>query len=141
MTFVRFPVEEGHVLAFARSIDETPPRVGEIVPPTFTACSTQQDPRHMRGLQPVGVLAAAAEAGGDVLQAEQHFEYLQPVRVGDVLTVTESPGRSWTKAGRNGEALQFFEVLREYSNPIGDVVVRSLTTLVRVGTDEGESAG
>lgn len=131
MTYLRFPIEEGHALAFARAVGERPPGPGEIVPPTFTACATQHDPEHMRDMQPAGALAAAVEAGGTVLHAEQSFEYLAPVRVGDVLTVIDKPGRSWEKRSRTGARLAFSELVREFLNPVGDVVVRSRMVLVR----------
>lgn len=135
MVYQRFPIEEGHALAFARAVGERPPGPGEVVPPTFTACSVQHDPEHMRGLRPSGALAAAVEAGGTVLHAEQHFEYLAPVRVGDLLTVVDKPGRSWEKQSKSGDLLAFIEIVKEFSNPVGDVVVRSRTVLVR--TDAG----
>lgn len=134
--FARFPVEEGHVLAFARAVGESPPSHGEIVPPTFTVCSVQHDPEHMRDMRPAGALAAAVAAGGTVLHAEQHFEYLAPVRVGDVLTVVDKPGRSWEKRGRGGDLLAFTELVKEFCNPVGDVVVRSRMVLVRTDAQD-----
>lgn len=131
MAYQRFPIEEGHALAFARALGEPAPGRGDVVPPTFIACSGQHDPEHMRGGRPAGPLAAALAAGGTVLHAEQHFEYLAPVRVGDVLTVVDKPGRSWEKRGRGGDLLAFTELVKEFCNPVGDVMVRSRTVLVR----------
>jgi hypothetical protein len=136
---LRFPIEQGHVLAFARAIGEAAPARGEVVPPTFLACSVQHDPEHMRGMKPVGALAAAIAAGGTVLHAEQHFEYLAPVRVGQVLTVAEREGRSWRKNGRDGKTLAFTELIKEFLNPVGDVVVRSRMVLVRTDADAEDS--
>lgn len=132
---LRFAIEQGHVLAFARAIGEVPPGPGEVGPPTFTACSVQHDPEHMRGMVPAGALAAAIAAGGTVLHAEQHFEYLAPVRVGQVLTVVEREGRNWQKSSRDGRTLEFTELVKEFLNPVGDVIVRSRMVLVRTDAD------
>lgn len=114
------------MLAFTRAVGDPGPRAaGEVVPPTFTACAAIQDPAHMRGLRPVGAPARAAAEGSTVLHAEQHFEYLALVRVGDVLTMTESSGDTWTKPGRDGGTLRFSESVREFRDAGGDLVVRS----------------
>jgi hypothetical protein len=141
MTYQRFPIEEGHALAFARAIGERAPGPGEVVPPTFTACSGQHDPEHMRDLRPTGALAAAVAAGGTVLHAEQHFEYLGPVCVGDVLTVVERPGRTWEKRNRAGRLLAFTELVKEFTNPVGDVVVRARMVLVRTDAETPDTGG
>jgi N-terminal half of MaoC dehydratase len=132
---MQFPIEVGHVLAFARAVGEPAPEVGQIAPPTFTATSIQHDPEHMRGMRPSGPLATVAGDGGAVLHAEQHFEYLAPVRVGDVLTVSEAVGRSWAKIRRQGGALEFTEHIKELRDDHGEVVVRSRMVLVTVGPD------
>ncbi|UIX29381.1 FAS1-like dehydratase domain-containing protein [Streptomyces sp. GQFP] len=130
---LRFPVEEGHVLAFARAVGEPPPGPGDLVPPTFTATTVQHDPEHMRDLRPTGALAAAtADEGATVLHAEQHFEYLAPVRVGDVLHVAETPGRTWTKQSGQGGTLTFTELVKELRDDTGSVVVRSRMVLVTI---------
>jgi hypothetical protein len=127
---LRFPVEEGHVLSFSRAVGEPPPGPGDLVPPTFTATTVQHDPEHMRDMRPVGALAAAADSGGVVLHAEQHFEYLGPVRVGDVLHVSETPGRTWTRQSRQGGTLTFTELVKELRDDTGALVVRSRMVLV-----------
>jgi hypothetical protein len=127
----RFPVEEGHVLCFSRAVGEAPPGPGGLVPPTFTATTVLHDPEHMRDMRPVGALAASADGGGAVLHAEQHFEYLGPVRVGDVLQVSETPGRTWTRQSRQGSTLTFTEVVKELRDDTGALVVRSRMVLVR----------
>lgn len=126
------------MLAFARAIGEVPPGPGEVVPPTFTACSVQHDPEHMRDMVPAGALAAAVAAGGTVLHAEQHFEYLAPVRVGLVLTAVEREGQTWRKRSRDGGTLAFTELVKEFLNPVGDVVVRSRMVLVRTDAEDSE---
>lgn len=135
MAPVRFPVEPGHVLNFARAVGaedlaNAPPEPGTPVPATFTAVDAQLDPAHMRDMLPVGGLAAAEGADGNVLHAEQHFEYWRPVRVGDVLMVEETEGRTWQKERRKGGYLRFREVVKEYRDDRGSLVVRSRMVLV-----------
>ena len=131
-----FDVEPGHVLAFARAVgdhqlaNDVPP-AGTPIPVTFPACAVQFDPTHMRGLHPSGSLAVTSSAaGGSVLHAEQVFEYFAPVRVGDSLTVTEYEGDSWHKQSRRAGALTFREILRDYRDSAGTLVLRSRMVLV-----------
>jgi hypothetical protein len=135
VTAIRFPVEAGHVLAFARAVGDDDltagvPAPGTPVPPTFPATATQFDPEHMRSMRPSGALAARSEQGGSVLHAEQHFEYLAPITVGAVLDVVESPGETWQKTNRRGGLLTFRELVREYRDESGALVARSRMVLV-----------
>jgi hypothetical protein len=119
-------------MAFQRAVGEPAPPIpgiGAAVPPTFPAADPLCDPEHMRGMRPTGALAASSESGGSVLHAEQHFEYVAPIRVGDVLTVVVRDGRSWTKQGRSGQ-LCFHEIVKEYRDGDGQVRVRSRMVLV-----------
>lgn len=131
MSSVRFRVEEGHALAFTRAIGARPPATGDHVPPTFLACSAQQDPSHMVEGRPAGLMAQILASGGTVMHASQHFEYLGPVRIGQSVTVTERAGNTWHKVGGDGSALEFVEIIKEYANQVGDVLVRSRMVLVR----------
>ena len=45
--------------------------------------------------------------GGTGLHAEQHYEYHLPLRAGDVLTSTTTPGKRWEKEGRRAGKLVF----------------------------------
>jgi hypothetical protein len=133
---VRFPVEPGHVLAFARAVGDlaaTVPKAGTPAPVTFTSVDAAFDPEHMRGMRPAGALGVSSASGGSVLHAEQHFEYFAPVRVGDVLTVTCAEGRTWTKPSRRGGPLSFREIVKDYRNDRGELVVRARMVLVDTG--------
>ena len=151
MTAERFPIEEGHIAAFARSIgDANPAYYGPdaIAPPTFVQASAQWDPDYPlrpkiggtwwgSGREPGG---AAAFGGGQSLggggrgtglHAEQHYEYARPVRVGDVLTATTRPGKTWEKEGRRAGKLVFSESITEYRDQNGELVVTARGVGVR----------
>jgi hypothetical protein len=139
----RFPIEEGHVMAFARAIgDPSPAYTGPdaLAPPTFVQASAQWDPDY--ALRPSTDVAAADHAwwgsgagpggappsatgggGGTGLHAEQHYDYLRTPRVGDVLSATVRPGRTWEKEGRRSGRLLFAETVTEYRDQNGELVV------------------
>lgn len=136
---MQFPVEAGHVLALSRALGEADgepllPPPGSPTPPTFTWCSPQLDPGH--GRAPGEVDLPGARAGvrvpenGDLLHAEQRFTYARPVRVGDVLTVRESVGRSWQKQSSRSGTLTFVELVRDYLGEDGELSVRATMLLV-----------
>ncbi|MCV7056144.1 MULTISPECIES: FAS1-like dehydratase domain-containing protein [Mycobacteriaceae] len=131
-----FEIEPGHVLAFARAVGDQRlarevPENGTVVPLTFPAASIQFDPQHMRGLRPTGALAVGSSTpGGSVLHAEQEFEYFAGMHVGDRLAVTEYEGASWQKQSRRPGTLKFRELIREYRNTAGELVLRSRMVLV-----------
>lgn len=131
-----FDIEAGHVLAFARAVGDEQlaqdfPVPGTPVPVTFPAAAVQFDPTHMRGLRPSGALAAGSKnPGGSVLHAEQEFEYFAPLHVGDSLTVSEYDGASWRKQSRRAGTLTFHEIVRDYHDAAGVLVLRSRMVLV-----------
>ena len=149
MAVKRFPVEAGHILMFARSIgdpnpvyeDEEQAAAGEaggiIAPPTFVQASAQFDPDYFlrpkigqpwfgSGKEPTGVQrepGGGGGGGGGGLHAEQHYEYHRPLRAGDVLTATTTPGTTWEKEGRRAGKLVFSESVTEYRDQDGELVV------------------
>ena len=151
-----FPVEASHILMFARSIgDENPVYTdaeaakateagGIIAPPTFVQASAQFDPNYgLRpkigqpwfgsGKNPTGAVRSGGGGGGGGggLHAEQHYEYHQPLRAGDVLTATSTPGKTWEKEGRRSGKLVFSESVNEYRNQKGELVVTARSVGVR----------
>ena len=148
MAVKRFPVEAGHILMFARSIGDPNPvyedeehargtEAGAIIaPPTFVQASAQFDPDYFlrpkpgqpwfgSGKEPTGVTreAGSGGGGGGGLHAEQHYEYHRPLRAGDVLTATTTPGTTWEKEGRRAGKLVFSESVTEYRDQDGELVV------------------
>jgi hypothetical protein len=140
VTTERFPVEAGHVVAFARAIGDDNPVYrdpdyaaasevgGLIAPPTFTIASAQWDPDYPLRPKPgqkwygSGAEPGTMPQGGGGLHAEQHFTYHRPVRVGDVLSASSRPGATWEKVGRSGR-LVFSEQITEFRDANGDLVV------------------
>lgn len=128
MSIERFPVEETHILFFARAIGDYNPRFtdptapgGMVAPPTFVVAGAQFDPENPlrpkpgepwfgSGREPSG---ARRESGG-ALHAEQSFDYHKPLRPGMVLVTRERDGAEWEKAGRRGGNLKFKERIIEY---------------------------
>lgn len=159
-----FPVEAGHVAQFAYAVGDPNPiyrdaayanatEVGHLIaPPTFTMAAAHSDPKWPLRPQPGQpwrgsgrTPSGTAEADGPDsrapktvgLHAEQHFEYHRHVRPGDVLTVTERPGRSWEKDGRRGR-MCFAEVITEYTDQNGEPVVTARRVGVRIEQSGGE---
>jgi acyl dehydratase len=155
MDLKRFPVEASHILMFARAVgDENPVYAdadyartteagGIIAPPTFAAAGVQFDPNHSlrprpgkpwlgSGRNPTGLPPdTSAGAGGGGLHAEQHFEYHRHLKPGDVLTATTKPGKTWEKEGRRSGKLIFTELLTEYRDQHGELVITARAVGVR----------
>lgn len=149
---ITFPVEASHVMMFARSIGDFSPEYndaeaaakteagGLVAPPTFPQAVAQFNPDyHLRihegqpwfgsGKNPSGIEGKPASSGG--LHAEQHFEYLRPVRPGDVLTVTTKEGKSWEKESKRAGKLMFSERVTEYRDQDGELVCTARGVSVR----------
>lgn len=157
MTAERFPIEAGHVMAFARAIGDFNPvyhdaaaaassEVGGIIaPPTFVQAAAQYDPDYPlrprpgiawfgSGRTPTGHVpqtGSPGSGGGTGLHAEQHYEYHRPVRAGEVLTLSVREGKAWEKQGRRGGLLQFRESITEYRGDDGELVVVARSVGVR----------
>jgi hypothetical protein len=148
----RFPIESGHILLFARAIGDTNPAYygalsGDDVvpaPPTFVQSSAQFDPDYFlrpkpgepwfgSGRNATGKVSSGGGGGGGGggLHAEQHYEYHQPLRAGEILTATDGPGKTWEKEGRRGGKLLFSESVIEYRNAKGELVVTARGVGVR----------
>jgi acyl dehydratase len=140
----RFPVEAGHIMMFARALGDDNPcyfdpgheatrrRGGVIAPPTFVAAGAHFDPDWPYRPRPdepwfgsgAGPGTAPASSGaGTSLHAEQHYEFHQPLRAGDVLTVSREQGETWEKQSRRAGTLRFSTEISRYHNQDGHLVV------------------
>lgn len=156
MAVDKFPIEASHIMMFARSVNDANPiyydaeyaagtEPGAIIaPPTFMQASAQFDPEYAlrpkvgkpwfgSGKNPSGVKPGDSSGGGNkgTLHAEQHFEYHRHPRVGDVLTATVKPGKTWEKEGRRAGKLIFTETITEYRDQNGELVVTARGVGVR----------
>jgi acyl dehydratase len=150
----QFPVERGHVMAFAKALGDDNPiycddddentraRGGLTAPPTFVAAVAQFDPdwpyRPRAGVEWNGSgrgpgFAPASSGGGTSLHAEQHYEFHVPLRPGDVLTVTREAGASWEKQSARRGSLSFSEEITRFVNQRGELAVTARR--VRVVTE------
>lgn len=153
MPVERFPIEESHILMFARSIGDPNliyanatyaegTEVGSIIaPPTFAQASAQFDPDYRlrpkigkpwqgSGKEATGIPAKPAGEsdepvgmGARGLHAEQHFEYHRHIGPGDVLSATVKPGESWEKQSKRAGLLKFSETVTEYRDQNGELVI------------------
>ncbi|MCG8548540.1 MAG: MaoC family dehydratase N-terminal domain-containing protein [Alphaproteobacteria bacterium] len=149
---IKMPVEASHIMMFARAVADDNPiyrdpeyakttEVGHIIaPPTFPRAVSQFDPDYaMRpkigekwfgsGKNATGLDKPAPSSGG--LHAEQHFEYHQPLKPGDQLTVTQREGETWERESKRAGKLTFLERIQEYRNQDGELVITSRAVSVR----------
>jgi hypothetical protein len=150
----RFPIEAGHIMLFARAIGDTNPAYAgdaPVAPPTFVQASAQFDPDYPlrpkpgrawfgSGREPTGARRDARTSasagkggggGGTGLHAEQHFEYHRPLRAGDVLHAETRPGKTWEKQGRRAGKLVFNEMIMDFFDENGELVVTARSVGVR----------
>ena len=148
MTIKKFPIEAGHIMMFARSVNDDnqiyysqeyaqSTEVGHIIaPPTFVQSSAQFDPNYFlrpkvgqpwfgSGKDPSGVAreGGGGGGGGGGLHAEQHFEYHRHIGPGDVLSSTTFPGKSWERESPRAGKLSFSETITEYRDQHGELVI------------------
>jgi hypothetical protein len=113
-------VEAGHLERFAEAIGDPNPRWLQEAPPTFLVA-----------LAPVSHhLAEAEQYGKGWLNGGNHFEHLEPVRVGDRITATGKLAEVYEKSGSSGNLL-FIVFETEYVNQHDRVVARLRGTAIR----------
>jgi acyl dehydratase len=134
-----FPVEAGKVREFAKAVlDDDNPIYWDteyarskgfkapIVPPTFVQASS-----FWRPVDP----AAPKRDMRRVLHGEQEFEYLHPIYVGDVLTVTTAKVSEFEKTGRRGGTMKFTVYETTYTNQDGQACVKARSTTIETGQE------
>jgi len=135
---VTFPVERGKVREFARALhdddpiyqDEAAARAaghdGIPVPLTFAMSAF-----HWRDRD-----AAIEDLGFDfkrLLHGGTNWEYLQPVYVGDELTMRRTVAAVDEREGKRGGSMTFVTIAAEITNGTGDLVMRQTDTLIQTG--------
>jgi hypothetical protein len=142
LMFARSVGDENPIYADADYAARTEPGA-TIAPPTFMQASAQFDEDYFLRPKPGKAWfgsgkeatssgssvpgepskAEGKSSGGGILHAEQHFEYHRHPQVGDVLTATVRPGKSWEKEGKRSGKLRFSETITEYRDQHGELVV------------------
>lgn len=121
-------IETGKIREFARAVKDPNPayRVddGAIAPPTFL----------MTVAHWVGDLGETRSAVRldyrRLLHGEQEFEYLAPIRAGDVLTFRSRTKDVFEKQGKRGGTMTFVVGETEFRNQRGDVVAYLRNTAI-----------
>ena len=124
-------VERGKIAEFARAVkDESPSyREGEapVAPPTFLMTIAHWI-RDLGETRPGVVLDV-----GRLLHGEQEFEYLRPIRAGDVLRFRSRTKDVFEKQGKRGGVMTFVIGETEFRSEQGDVVAYMRNTVIETG--------
>jgi acyl dehydratase len=113
------PPDRFHPFTWDEAAAKASPHSGLIAPPTFATAFA---------IQPFATACSDPELEVNVLRlvhGEQEFEFLEPVRPGDVLETTGEITRIQERAN-----LDFLEVTTETRNQHGRVVVRGVWTAI-----------
>ena len=125
---VEWHIERGKIWEFARAcLNNSPAYFSEdaVIPPTF--------PRTLAFWAPPGGGERRGRGGMDmrrVLHGEQEFEYVRPVRAGDVLTSTSEVKDTYEKEGKRGGTMQFVITETTFKDQQGEVVAYTRTTAI-----------
>lgn len=137
---VRFPLDRSKLAELARSFGDDDPVWhdreaaaaagfdGVPVPPTATVIAD-----HWRE---GGATAMVEAVGADlrrVLHGEAAWEILVPLRAGMELAATQRVGDVTTREGRRGGTMTLVEVVTDFTDEAGTLVVRRRDTLIETG--------
>ena len=128
-------VELGKVREFARAIKDRNPIFSDesqcLAPPTFLMTIAHW--MDLSGTRPGLKLDLRR-----VLHGEQEFEYLKPIRPGDVLTSRSRTKDVFEKPGKRGGKMLFVIGETEFTNQHGEVVAYMRSTTIQTeGTVQG----
>jgi acyl dehydratase len=119
-------VELGKIREFARAVkdDKAVYRDGTLVPPTFlmTLAHWIGDMGQTRSAVKLDFLR--------LLHGEQEFEYVKPIRAGDVLTFRSRTKEVFDKQGKRGGKMLFIVGETEFRNQRGEIVAYSRNTVI-----------
>lgn len=112
-------VGRAELAAFAEAIGETDPLCGEIAPPTFMKVLEGQDNSSRR------IMEALDADLKRILHAEQHFEYLAPIRAGMQVCVERRVADIYDRREGQLEFVLIETVFSDISNEDAGVLGRS----------------
>ena len=121
-------VEYGKVREFARAIKDANPAYagdGALAPPTFLMTIAHWIEGGMGGMRNLKLDYRR------LLHGEQEFEYLRPIRPGDVLTARGRTKDVFEKDGKRGGKMLFVITETEFTNQRGEVAAYSRSTLIQ----------
>jgi hypothetical protein len=117
-----YEIEKGMVKKFVEAIDDPNPRWQKETPPTFPAA-----------LVPAQLIHKLFNAGSSLkrlLNGASDLEYLQPVKIGDVISVTGTLTRLRQVPGAKGPTLFMFTEMT-CTNQRGEIVVKGKNTYIK----------
>ncbi len=117
-----YEIEKGMVRKFAEAIDDSNPAWQEVAPPTFPAALVPTELLHR--------LFNAKTPLTRLLNGTSDLEYLQPIKIGDVISVTARLTRLRQVGGKDGPTLFMFTDVT-YTNQRGEVAVRGKNTYIK----------
>jgi hypothetical protein len=120
-----YEIEKGMVRKFAEAIDDPNPMWQKVAPPTFPAT-----------LVPKALLNKIFNANiplKRLLNGTSELEYLQPIKAGDVISVTAKLTKMRQIQGAEGPTLFMFTEMI-YANQRGEVVVKGKNTYIKYKT-------
>jgi acyl dehydratase len=121
-------VETGKVREFARAVKDPNPLYladdGPVAPPTFLMTIAHW-------IKDLGETRSAVKLDyRRLLHGEQEFEYLAPIRAGDVLTFRSRTKDVFEKQGKRGGTMTFIIGETEFRNQRGEVVAYMRNTAI-----------
>lgn len=124
-------IEAGKIAEFAHAVQNTSPAhqgPDAVAPPTFPQSMALWRARAPRPSSGTG------RGGLDmrrVLHGEQEFEYVRPLRAGDVLTATMHVKDRYEKEGKRGGTMTFIVSETVFRDQSGEVVAYSRGTTIQ----------
>ena len=109
-----YEIEKGWVRKFAESVEDDNPAWQEVTPPTFPAALVPTSLIHR--------LFNAKTSLKRLLNGTSDLEYLQPIKIGDTISVTAKLTRLRQVAGQDGPTLFMFTEIT-WTNQHGEVAV------------------
>jgi hypothetical protein len=117
-----YEIEKGMVRKFADAIEDPNPTWQKVTPPTFPATLVPTELLHR--------LFNAESPLTRLLNASSELEYLQPIEIGDVISVMAKLTRLRQIQGQEGPTLFMFTEMT-YTNQRGEVVVKGKNTYIK----------
>jgi hypothetical protein len=117
-----YEIEKGMIRKFAEAIEDDNPAWQEVAPPTFPAALVPTSLLHR--------LFNAKTPLTRLLNGTSDLEYLQPIRIGDTISVTAKLTRLRQVAGQDGPTLFMFTEVN-WTNQRGEVVVKGKNTYIK----------